>query len=610
MRALSALAILFTACGGSSEQTSDLDASTGDDSAVVVDTSGTDGVVVDDSTAPVDTALADTAPIDSGPPPMCPGGMSGPGMAPNGTIPGALTFPFPTIRNATVEWAITGDADSDGIVSVRFRKKGDTAWRRGMPLRRVPAGTLAMHSWSNRHSGSLFDLEPATEYEVEAFLLDPDGGCEIRTGAFTTRTIPAPMAGAPVKPATPSTFAAVAAAAVPGDIIELAAGTYPGFTFPKDGTEGKPIVLRGAGAVTVTGEISLISRKHLYLTGLTVNARIRANLSVGVSIVKNTIKTTEHGVAATLRSENLYIADNTITGASEWNVAALGVDGSNIGEGIWVTGPGHVIEHNRVSGFRDGISLLEGTEATDQFSIDIVENDIRNCADDAVEADFCAHNCRVLRNQLTNNFIALSSQPGLGGPTYFIRNAMYNVILSAFKLQRGSIGDVVLHNTVVKNGDALGIYTSDVFARQYFRNNLFLGGPGGTYGAYSSGTGKVIAMTSAAPSGDYDFDGFGSTTGKFEGQLGSASFTSLADLKGKTTYKNAVELSLSVFAAMVAYPTSPFPDRAPVSLALAAGSAAEDVGVVIPNVNDGFAGKAPDLGAHERGTPAPTYGPR
>jgi hypothetical protein len=40
------------------------------------------------------------------------------------------------------------------------------------------------------------------------------------------------------------------------------------------------------------------------------------------------------------------------------------------------------------------------------------------------------------------------------------------------------------------------------------------------------------------------------------------------------------------------------------------GSAAIDRGVVIPNVNDGFTGAAPDLGALEAGQPMPIYGPR
>ena len=37
---------------------------------------------------------------------------------------------------------------------------------------------------------------------------------------------------------------------------------------------------------------------------------------------------------------------------------------------------------------------------------------------------------------------------------------------------------------------------------------------------------------------------------------------------------------------------------------------AVDAGEVIPTVNDGFAGRAPDLGAIETGKPAPRFGPR
>ena len=42
----------------------------------------------------------------------------------------------------------------------------------------------------------------------------------------------------------------------------------------------------------------------------------------------------------------------------------------------------------------------------------------------------------------------------------------------------------------------------------------------------------------------------------------------------------------------------------------ASGSAAIDAGLALPNVNDGFAGTAPDLGAYEAGQPLPHYGPR
>jgi hypothetical protein len=40
------------------------------------------------------------------------------------------------------------------------------------------------------------------------------------------------------------------------------------------------------------------------------------------------------------------------------------------------------------------------------------------------------------------------------------------------------------------------------------------------------------------------------------------------------------------------------------------GSAAIDKGIVLGSINDGYTGKAPDLGALETGKPAPHYGPR
>ncbi|MFU8804502.1 MAG: hypothetical protein ACNA8W_11875, partial [Bradymonadaceae bacterium] len=93
----------------------------------------------------------DPTPIPE-PSPSCPAGNVGPGAQPNGTVPGELSFPHPTIRNATILWEITGDENADGVVTVRFRKEGATVWRRGMPLRRAVAGSLAGHTWTDRHS--------------------------------------------------------------------------------------------------------------------------------------------------------------------------------------------------------------------------------------------------------------------------------------------------------------------------------------------------------------------------------------------------------------------------------------------------------------------------
>ena len=562
---------------------------------------------------------ADTTDDDSGtetetgtdteepPPPDC--DDIGPAVDDNGITPGASDLPWPTLEHLSVVWEVEGDANFDATATVRYREVGG-AWREGTPLVHTPPGENIGFSWPHRFSGTVFGLTPAATYEVELFLSDPDGGCEIRTLEATTRAVPEAMDGAPVIPVDPGSFAGAAAAATPGDVLELAAGTYAGFTFPVDGTEAAPIVVRAAGDVTITDDVRLDGRSHVILEGLHVQGQIKFNGAVGIAVKGCTVDAEQDGIAMLTRGENVYIADNVVTGVTAWTEPAVGADGDNIGEGIVVTGPGHVIEHNRVTGFRDAISLLEDGGAVDQWSIDILRNDIYEAADDGVEADFCFHNCRIIGNRLTNTFIALSSQPGLGGPTWFIRNSMYNVILSAFKLQRGSVGDVVLHNTVVKNGDGLGIYTSDTFYLQIFRNNLFIGGPGGTYNGWSSGSGDVISLAAADASVSLDFDAFGSTTGAFTGRIGDVTFNSLAELQSMTTEENAIEVGLDVFAASVAYPDSPFPAYDVVDLRPAAGSAVIDAGLTIAGINDDHTGDAPDIGAHELDQAPPAWGPR
>ena len=534
----------------------------------------------------------------------------------NASVAGTISTPFPTMQNLTVQWTFSGDANANAAVKVRYRAKGEAAWRTGMPLRRITAGSSSGFSWATRHSGSVFDLKPATTYEVELSLVDADGGSVVRTVTATTRAVPTAMANARVKSATPSTLGTVLNGAVAGDVIQLAAGTYPAFTMTKDGVAGKPIVIRGTSGVVINGEVMLQNRKHVILQSVLVNGTVRFDKSSHVAIVRNTIKTKStirsgSGIVAYLRAENAYIADNVITGPTVWANSSLGVNGNNIGEGIQFTGPGHVIMNNKVTGFRDNISLMEGSEAVDQHSIDILNNDMSIAADDAVEADFCFHNCRIMRNRVTNAFIGMSSQPSLGGPTYFIRNVMYNVAHVSFKLYRGSYGDVLLHNTVVKGGDAIGVYAGTPVNKLLSRNNLFIGGPGGSYGGYDNGSGKALQIPDLVTSNaDMNFDALGSTTGTFSGRFGSTSFSSLASLRSATSQKNAIQVSMSVFNTAVAMPSNAMSTYSAPDLRLKAGSAAVDKGVSIPGVNSGFLGTAPDMGAYESGATKPVVGPR
>jgi hypothetical protein len=167
--------------------------------------------------------------------------LSNVACAQNATTAGSVSAPFPTFENLSLEWQISGDANENGAVSVRFRVTGSTTWRDAMPLRRVPAGSNGARTWTNRHSGSLFGLQPATSYEIELRLNDVDGGNAQQIVTASTRAVPSVPSKGTLRTVTPATLATALSNAQPGDIIELGAGNYSGFTLARDGTATLPL---------------------------------------------------------------------------------------------------------------------------------------------------------------------------------------------------------------------------------------------------------------------------------------------------------------------------------------------------------------------------------
>lgn len=525
--------------------------------------------------------------------------------AQNASTAGTASAPEPTLQHLSLVWEYSGDANNNGAVAMRFRPLGSTSWRQGLPLRRVPAGSNAGFSWTSRHAGSVFGLQPGTDYEIELSLVDPDGGSATRLLSARTRSAPTPGSGS-VRMATPATLASVLTLAQPGDIVELGVGSYAGFSLQRDGAAGQPLTLRGLPGAQINGELGLFSRRHVILQALTVNGRIRFNGSEDIAIVDSTVNASAtefngDGIVCFTRCARAYIAGNTVNGTTVWQESAFGVSGNNRGEGIVVNGPGHVIRSNRVRGFRDGISFMEDSAAVDQYSIDVLDNRISESADDGIEADFCLHNCRQVGNVLTNSFIAFSSQPALGGPNYFIRNIAWNVAHVPFKLYRSSRGDVLLHNTVVKTGDGFNASPGVPIAYAYARNNLFVGGEPGSWNGYASGSGRVLDLVDLqSATSSFNFNGYGSTRSDFRGRLGAISFSSLAELRSLSSETQAQRVDMAVFATAPAFPQNPLTQYAEADLRLANDLRAVDAGETLPNINDDYSGGAPDLGAIER----------
>ena len=101
--------------------------------------------------------------------------------AQNGTQTGRFVVEHPTLLNLGFEWAITGDANRNASVTVRFRPTGESAWRTALPLVRVGGENIYRrrenldYTVPDGFSGSILNLQPGTEYECRFILTDPDG---------------------------------------------------------------------------------------------------------------------------------------------------------------------------------------------------------------------------------------------------------------------------------------------------------------------------------------------------------------------------------------------------------------------------------------------------
>lgn len=510
------------------------------------------------------------------------------GYSQNKTIPGKLTVLYPTLANLALEWEIQGDDNLNGVVEVSFREKGSSNWRKGMPLFRVPAGHNLQFSWKNKHSGSVFDLRPDTGYEIKLTLKDPDGGEEERIVVSHTRKVPVIDGNC--------------------ELINIKSGRYDTLK-TKSGTQERPVVYTCLDGAALFTHIDLQNRKWVYIRGLKVENPDREGIGIKLNgasdcMISGCIINSVYGIVAYKPgAANCYICDNFITGTCEWSNKAMGAHGDNLGEGIEMTGPGNVICYNKVTGFRDCISTMEDQHVVDQTSIDIYNNDIYRGVDDAIEADFCFSNCRIYNNRITNCFVGLSSQPGLGGPNYFFRNSMYNLTHGAFKLKRFSHGDVVMHNTVVKAGAGLGGNDSTDYA--WFRNNLAIGGPDGgvKWGDYGAGNPYAAEIIKPKSHCTFDYDAVGVYGVAYIAKIGSLSFSKVE--------KHGIErIKLEETFANVPFPNPPVPERPVQDLRLTGGAKVIDKAVRINNINDSFAGSAPDIGAYEYGQELPHYGPR
>lgn len=255
----------------------------------------------------------------------------------------------------------------------------------------------------------------------------------------------------------------------------------------------------------------------------------------------------------------------------------------------------HVIRYNTVFS-DDGHQYNDIFGAGANFSIrgfpnrdsDIYGNWLSYCWDDAIESEGANCNVRIWGNYTTDCFVSIATAGTSVGPLYVWRNVSGRMRVAPGNWTGGFLksSDImgggkifVFHNTILqpskktKNGKisvgaSIGLGWGGPMVNVTSRNNIL----------------NVKSMAfrdrNNDESNDYDYDLYRGTLpeGKVHERHGIVGEPVYDESNGGGTY------------------------------ALAKGSAGFDAGVRIPNFNDYFTGEGPDMGAHETGTSPMEFG--
>ena len=449
----------------------------------------------------------------------------------------------------------------------------------------------------------------------------------------------------------------------PGDIILVHGGTYLSdrrryyepmwmhfhgcYHLTKSGTPDQPIVIRAAGdgEVVLDGGgvyrlFDVMFADYIHFEGLTIRnceigilAGLRYTEGCDGLVVRN-CRFEDVGCAINAQfpgSRNFYIADNVMLGREKpdvlrgwtglWRRHTVGLSDLQSFIAVDINGQGHVVCHNYIAYFHDGIDITEQGEPYSEdwraCSNDFHNNDLHVMADDFIEADSSTHNIRVFNNRGINAAQqGYSAQPIFGGPCYFIRNIAYHIPAgSFFKFNIYPAGIYVFHNTLI------GEWRNPPFSNVHCRNNLFVG--------TDRPDTPLFRNTSYTSYCTFDYNGWRPNTGEdpqfIWKQARDGRDYNLADTVGgswDTLAAFSRDTGFEEHGVLVDYdsfrnvpmPTHEKPETVyfaeQLDFHLAPSSPAVDAGRVLPNINDGYFGNAPDLGALEAGSGEVVYGPR
>ncbi len=524
---------------------------------------------------------------------------------------GSQAQAVPTFHCVGLYWSPEGGS-AENTCHVRYRKAGSQEWKEAMPLwfdgRELQEALPAGHS--RQYRGSIVNLTPATEYEIELSLE--------KTGQRTALHV-----------RTWSEQFAVA------ETVEVSDGTAPLIVRKSGSPEGYVLYACAKGRDTATIDVRNehaqcveIRGSYVILRGLTLrNARehgIRIfegchDIVIEGCDISGWGRISEDGWGRNLDSAvysnaqdltRVIVQRNRIHhprgDSNNWkeNRPRPGKRESyhpEVAQGLYLANSegNHVIRYNTVWS-DDDHQYNDIFGAASNFSVrgfpnrdsDLYGNLLSHCWDDAIESEGANCNVHIWGNYTTECFVSVACASTAVGPLYVWRNVSDvmrvapgqwsgGFLKTSDKLGGGRI--FVFHNTIlqparivdggrVSAGASLGLGWGGPIINVTSRNNILHA--------------RSVAIQDRAgdPLGDYDYD-------LYTGTLRTAGGHESHGIRGEPIHvENAGQTDGRGRFDLV--PESP----------------GYDAGLRLANFNDGYTGQGPDIGAHEAGTPAIEFG--
>jgi len=614
---------------------------------------------------------------------------------------------YPTFECIGLRVGFEGVADSNATAQVRYRLKGMNPWREAQPLGRIRG---------NRFAGSIFFLNPGSDYEVEITVTDQDGvsdGKKLLQASTRSDRFPVgggkeyyvDLSGDDTGPGTAEkpfrTIQKAADLVSPGDIVWVMPGVYreevkvvrPGrknayiaFMARKGGVilsgadpryeglerkglwkpEGKSVYSTDPGFETrfvaadgirlyhyvsleefeefICGEpggwfqdkasgrlyirfipendpneiplqiarldngFLLRNADYILIEGFEIRDYGSKTGGAGVLLdgaawcaVRNC---SIHGMQAQVQLTGSRAEGNLVEYCEIWDTSiprwpwAMTKGHDEEGAGIMSAGGrGNVVRECRMHGLFDGLAPSYWDKLQDESyncDWDVYNNEIYDLRDDIMEPEGPCVNFRIWDNYCYDLFAGISLAPITVGPTYVLYNAARELKIKDIKYSGRDPGICYIYHNTFYSGVKMPhelINLHESFQAQVFRNNIF----------YANDC-AFRCSRKPAPNNDldyndwysYDIDWYKGYTGLKRPRLFSVAGKDLFTLKEVQETLGWEKHGLSADPLFI--------DPEAGNLRLKPGSPCIDKGEVLPNINDGFIGKAPDMGAYEWGS--------